>query len=123
MRGCNTLSIAALRETPKSLGTISRSLFGNAWSNESDSVLDFVSDHVRVKLSLLLVPKRNIIFADEEKEHVLRIFDVIEPIKGQLPEESEIKTKYTVAEIKKKYLKIIQYILNWWPIILRGGMK
>jgi hypothetical protein len=99
--------IAALKDsrTLTSLDTISRSIFGVACRNESDSVLDFISDHVRVKESLLLLPKRNIIFTDEEKEHVLRIFDVIESIIHQLPDENEIKTKYTTAEVTKKILE------------------
>jgi hypothetical protein len=96
--------IAALRETTNSLRTISRSLFGCACQNESDSAFDFISDHVRVKESLLLLPKRNIIFTDEEKENVLRVFDVISSIVEQFPDEDEIKTKYTVAEITKKTL-------------------
>jgi hypothetical protein len=83
--------------------TISRSLFGCACQNESDSVFDFISDHVRVKESLLLLPKRNIIFTDEEKENVLQVFDVISSIVEQFPDQDEIKTKYTVAEITKKH--------------------
>ena len=59
--------VAALKESRSadSLNTVSRSLFGNAFCNESDSVLDFISDHVSVRESLLLLPKRNIIFTDE----------------------------------------------------------
>jgi hypothetical protein len=96
--------IAALRETANSLRTISRSLFGCACQNKSDSVFDSISDHVRVKESLLLLSKRNIIFTDDEKKNVLRVFDVISSIVEQFPDEDEIKTKYTVAEITKKTL-------------------
>jgi hypothetical protein len=40
-----------------------------------------------------------------EKEHVLRIFDVIESEIHQLPDESKIKTKYTTAEVTEKILE------------------
>jgi hypothetical protein len=59
--------IAAFKEsrTLTSLYTISRSIFGVASRYESDSVLDFISDHIGVKETLLLLPKTNIIFTDE----------------------------------------------------------
>lgn len=97
--------IAALRGTQMSRSTILRSIFGYACTDETDSVLNIISDHVSVKESLLLLPKRNIIFTDEEKEHVLRIFDVIELLMEQFTDENELKTNFTVAEITKKLLE------------------
>jgi hypothetical protein len=96
--------IATLRENTNSSRTISRSIFGCACQNESDSVFDLISDHVRVKESLSLLPKRNIIFTDKEKENVPRVFDVISSIIEQFPDEDEIKTKCIVAETTKNIL-------------------
>jgi hypothetical protein len=96
--------LIALRKNTNSSRTISRSIFGCASQNESYSVFDLISDHVRVKESLSLLPKRNIILTDEEKENVLRVFDVISSIIEQFPDEDKIKTKCIVAEITKKIL-------------------
>lgn len=107
--------IAALREC--------RAL-DDTYINKSDSVLDIISDHVRVKESLLLLPKRNIIFTDEEKDHVMRIYDVIQSITEQLPDENEIKIEYTTAEITKillqnhpVYSELVANNIERWNIV------
>ena len=63
--------IAAMKtRSISSLNSISRSLFGSDVEHEK-SVLRCICDNIRVVDSVSLLPKRNIIFTDDEKEHVL----------------------------------------------------
>ena len=81
--------LAALRESKslRTLDCIKRSIFGSAFKEDEDAILLSISVDVRVKQSLSLLPKRNIIFADEEKDHVLRIRDVICTVSKELPDD------------------------------------
>jgi hypothetical protein len=70
--------IAAMKtRSLSSLNSISKSLFGRDYIEDLHSILHHFTDDTRVIESLKLLPKRNIIFDDAEKEHVNRIFDVI----------------------------------------------
>lgn len=64
-----------------------------------------ISDDVRVKQSISLLPKRNIIFADEEKDHVLRIRDVISTVIKELPDDHVIRSDYSICEVTKFVLQ------------------
>jgi hypothetical protein len=97
--------IAAMKtRSISSLNSISRSLFGIDGDYEK-SILQCVCDHVRVIESVSLLPKRNIIFTDDEKEHVLRILDVISSVVRELPEDHDIHKDYTIFELTKIALK------------------
>ena len=97
--------IAAIKtRSISSLNSISRSLFGSDIEHEK-SVLRCICDNIRVVDSVSLLPKRNIIFTDDEKEHVLRILDVIASVVRELPEDHEIQKDYIIFELTKIVLK------------------
>lgn len=99
--------LAALRESKslRALDCIKRSIFGSAFKEEKDAILLSISVDVRVKQSLSLLPKRNIIFADEEKDHVLRIRDVICTVIKELPDDHIIRSDYSISEVTKFVLE------------------
>ena len=70
--------IAAMKtRSLSSLNSISKSLFGRDYIEDLHSILHHFTDDTRVIESLKLLPKKNIIFEDAEKEHVYRIFNVV----------------------------------------------
>ena len=99
--------LAALQESRslRALDCIKRSIFGSASKDDENVELYSISDDVRVKQSIALLPKRNIIFADEEKDHVLRIRDVISTVIKELPDDHVIRSDYSSAGGRPKNLK------------------
>lgn len=97
--------IAAIKtQSLSSLDSISRSIFGTAIDKEN-KLLSSISDNPRVIDSVSLLPKRNIIFTEDEKVHVLRILDVIDSVMQELPPDHEIRSEYTMFEVTKMVLK------------------
>lgn len=99
--------LAALRESRslRALDCIKRSIFGSAFQEDENAILLSISDDVRVKQSVSLLPKRNIIFADEKKDHVLRIRDVISTVIKELPDDHIIRSDYSISEVTKFVLE------------------
>lgn len=99
--------IAALTQSRSdaALDSISRSIFGSSSINDNDSVLLAIRHNPLVMASINLLPKRNIIFTDEEKDHVLRICDVIDVVMKKLPDSEKVRFSYTTCEVTKKVLE------------------
>ena len=98
--------IAAMKtRSLSSLNSISKSLFGRDYSEDLSLMLQHFTDDTRVKESLQLLPKRNIIFEDAEKQHVNRIYHVINMIMKELPDDHEIHKNYDAFEVTKKVLE------------------
>ena len=86
--------IAALQTArcPDALDSIRNSIFMKDLSDDLKPVLDFYNSNDSVSQSITLLPKRNIVFTPEEKAHVLRIFDAIESVQNDLPDDHVMRT-------------------------------
>ena len=98
--------VAAIHEfrSLSSLDSISKSLFGDG-DKINKTFINNILEDIQIIDSVAVLPNKNITFTEEEKTHVLRIYDVVlQVFEAQTPEAME-GVDVSVASVTKTALK------------------
>ena len=98
--------VAAIKETKKPYDSVCKAIFPGKDSDfDFDTIYDMVYDDARVVTSISALPNKYVTFTNEEKNEVLKIFDITRGVLSQIEGVHQEKINYHASLTTKEALK------------------